>query len=63
MLLPAYLMGAFMTLGICLRAFLRDHSTPKTDKMSWVVLLEATLFWPIVLPLAYFERGVNINHY
>ena len=60
MVLSTYIMGTVITLGICLRAFLRDRSTPKTDKMSWIVLLEATLFWPIVLPLACVERTMKV---
>ncbi len=49
-----------LTIGfICLRVFLQDRSTPKTDTMSWIVLLEAALFWPLVLPLSYLERMLH----
>lgn len=35
--------------------FLQDTSTLKTDLMSWLVLLIAPLFWPIVLPISSWE--------
>ncbi len=38
-----------------LSLFLRDATTPKTDKTSWLVLLIAPLFWPLVLPIAIWE--------
>ena len=46
-----------------LSLFLRDSTTPKTDKTSWLVLLIAPLFWPIVLPIAIWElmRKSKVN--
>ncbi len=32
--------------------FLRDRTTTLTDKTSWLVLIAATLLWPIVLPIS-----------
>lgn len=45
-----YTSGACLVFGLSLRAFLKDDSTPKTDLVSWLVVLVATLFWPLVLP-------------
>ena len=56
MLESLYLLGAVTTFVVCLSAFLRDQSTPKTHGISWLILLEATFLWPIVLPLACLER-------
>ena len=32
--------------------FMRDNSTPKNHLDSWLVLLIAPLFWPIVVPMS-----------
>lgn len=45
-----YLAGTFLTFTFLLTAFLKDTSTSKTDRLSWMVLLIATLLWPIVVP-------------
>jgi hypothetical protein len=45
-----YITGALLVFGVSLRAFWKDTSTPKTDRLSWMVLIVATLFWPLVLP-------------
>ncbi|ELS03125.1 hypothetical protein Xen7305DRAFT_00028450 [Xenococcus sp. PCC 7305] len=50
-----YSMIASLLFCIWLGLFLLDSTTPKTDKISWLVLLIAPLFWPIVLPLAIWE--------
>ena len=43
-----------------LMIFLQDTSTSKTDRISWLVLLIAPLFWPIVLPISSWE--LNRKH-
>ena len=35
--------------------FVADKSTPKTDFASWMIILIAPLFWPIVLPVSIIE--------
>jgi hypothetical protein len=45
-----YTSGAFLVFSLSLRAFLKDDSTPKNDLVSWLVVLVATVFWPLVLP-------------
>ena len=56
MIASLYLCGALASSGIWLSAFLKDESTPKTDVASWVVVLIATLIWPLAVPLAIRER-------
>lgn len=48
--MTVYLTGALLVFGLSLQAFLKDSSTPKTDRASWLVILVATVLWPIVLP-------------
>ena len=35
--------------------FMLDETTPKNHFLSWIVLLIAPLFWPIVIPLSISE--------
>ena len=35
--------------------FMADKSTPKTHIASWLILLIAPLFWPIVIPASIVE--------
>ena len=56
MMIGLYLCGAVASSGIWLSAFLKDESTPKTDIVSWVVILVATVMWPLAVPLAIRER-------
>ena len=62
-----YGMIALVLFCFWLSLFFRDSTTPKNDKISWLVLLIAPLFWPIVLPLAIWEliqkRKVNYKFY
>ena len=62
-----YGMIALILFCFWLSLFFRDSTTPKNDKTSWLVLLIAPLFWPIVLPLAIWEliqkRKVNYKFY
>jgi hypothetical protein len=45
-----YTAGALLVFSLSLRAFLKDRSTPKTDLLSWMVILVATVLWPLTLP-------------
>ncbi|MBW4464975.1 MAG: hypothetical protein KME07_05985 [Pegethrix bostrychoides GSE-TBD4-15B] len=45
-----YTSGAFLVFSLSLRSFFKDSSTSKTDLSSWLVVICATLFWPLVLP-------------
>lgn len=45
-----YTAGAFLVFSLSLRSFFKDSSTAKTDLSSWLVLIVATVFWPLVLP-------------
>ncbi|MDY6939862.1 MAG: hypothetical protein SWY16_19690 [Cyanobacteriota bacterium] len=53
--LTYYTIGAFIVFTIWLSLFWDDRKTPIGDKNSWLVLLVATLGWPIALPLSIIE--------
>ncbi len=42
-----------------LQNFLKDTTTANSDSASWSVLILASLFWPISLPLSKLERNVQ----
>ncbi|ASC72432.1 hypothetical protein XM38_033890 [Halomicronema hongdechloris C2206] len=48
--LIVYGLGLVLVMAITFIAFWHDSTTPKTHLMSWVVLILASLFWPITLP-------------
>jgi hypothetical protein len=56
MLPIAYCSGALLSFCLWFTAFQGDSSTPKTDVLSWVVLLTAVLLWPISLPVSLQQR-------
>lgn len=44
-------------------AFIQDSTTPKNHRLSWLVLLIAPLFWPLVLPISGWELTTKaLNH-
>ncbi len=51
-----YGLNAVIVALVLLLAFLADRSTPKSQKMSWTIILVASLFWFIVVPLSGFEH-------
>lgn len=50
-----YVAGVLMTATLLLVAFLRDQSIPLTCYRSWLLLVVASVIWPISLPLAGLE--------
>lgn len=55
-LVVVYLLMSTRFLTIWLEFFRRDSSLSSQEKhLSWVTLVVATIFWPIVVPLAYLE--------
>jgi len=50
--LTAYLVLSAIAFTVYLSIFLKDSSTPKTDRLSWLVLIVATLLSPISLPIS-----------
>jgi hypothetical protein len=50
-----YISGGLILFCYWLAFFLSDRTTPKTHLMSWIVLLVASLLWPISAPLAILE--------
>ncbi|HEY9664800.1 MAG TPA: hypothetical protein V6C65_40695 [Allocoleopsis sp.] len=57
--MTVYVAGATLTFSLLLNAFLKDHSTSKTDTASWLVLGIATLFWFIALPCILRQRMIQ----
>ena len=50
---------ALMVFCFWLMIFIQDSSTPKNHRLSWLVLLIAPLFWPLVLPISSWELTVK----
>jgi hypothetical protein len=42
-----------------LQRFLQDSTTANSDSASWIVLILASLLWPISLPISALERNVQ----
>lgn len=51
-LFQLYVGGGAIALCVYLALWMRDRTTPMTDPGSWLVLLLASCFWPIVLPIS-----------
>lgn len=59
-----YLIMTPLFFSIWFNFFQRDSSLSYEDKrLSWVILLTATILWPVVVPIAYLEllSKHNIN--
>ena len=52
MLMIIYLLGALTTGTLLLVAFLLDQTTPVANIGSWLVVLVASMMWPLALPLS-----------
>ncbi len=55
------LTSSFIVLNY-LQKFIQDQTTPNNDRVSWIILIVASLFWPISLPLSYLERNLKKTH-
>lgn len=55
MLMIIYLLGALTTSTLLLVAFLMDETTSIANIGSWLVVLVASLMWPLALPLSGLE--------
>ena len=54
--LVVYLITSPYFFTIWLKLFKRDSSLSSLERrLSWVILVVATIFWPIAVPLAYLE--------
>ncbi|NEP00645.1 MAG: hypothetical protein F6K58_18630 [Symploca sp. SIO2E9] len=52
-----YLSAAFYFFLVWLEAFKRDNNISlQQRRISWLVLILGTIFWPIVVPFSYLER-------
>lgn len=54
-----YFTITLVVFGIWFSLFLLDKTTPKDHFVSWVILLVAPWFWPIVLPVSIRELFVK----
>lgn len=61
MLMIIYLLGALTTGTLLLVAFLMDQTTPVANIGSWLVVLVASLMWPLALPLSGLELWRSRN--
>lgn len=55
LLLYIYLLNAAIVAFILLVSFWSDSSTPKNHKLSWIIVLVASLLWFITVPLSIAE--------
>jgi hypothetical protein len=55
-----YLIGASFTFVLMLSIFLKDRSTPKTDLVSWKLLLVSALLWFVILPYVLCQRWLMV---
>lgn len=53
--LAVYLTVALFVFLVLLSAFLLDRSTPKTHRLSWLVVVLGSAFWLVVIPLSFVE--------
>lgn len=61
MLMIIYLLGALTTGTLLLVAFLMDETTSIASIGSWLVVLVASLMWPLALPLSGLELWRSHN--
>ena len=55
-----YLLLALYYFMIWLNIFRKDTDLSLEEKhLSWIVLIVATIFWPITVPISYFEKHLN----
>ncbi len=50
-----YSLVSILIFLIYLIKFFQDSTTAKTDRASWIVLILASLLWPITLPISILE--------
>lgn len=56
-----YLIISFTVFSFWLGIFWGDSTTSKTDWLSWIALLVAPLFWPLILPLSNLELATKLS--
>ncbi len=61
LVLVGYLIIYLAVVGYWLVAFWEDTTTSKTDWISWLAVLVAPLFWPIILPLSNLELATRVS--
>lgn len=61
-MLWGYFTITLVVFSVWLSLFLADKTTPKDHFVSWVMLLIAPWFWPIVLPLSFKELNAKAKN-
>jgi hypothetical protein len=51
----SYSSGALLAFCFWFNAFYKDKTTPKTDGISWIILIVGGVLWPIVLPISFYQ--------
>jgi len=59
--MTTYMIGSFFTAGILLNAFLRDSSTAKSDRRSWLIVLLGSLLWFATLPFIIRKKLLRVK--
>lgn len=67
--LTYYFLIALVAFGMWFAIFLNDSTTPLDDRISWIILILASLFWPITFPssiiklttMEYQNRSLSID--
>jgi hypothetical protein len=63
LLLSGYSLTSSVIFLKYLQRFLQDSTTANSDRGSWIVLILASLIWPISLPMSALERNVQKNKF
>lgn len=54
-LLSVYLLVALVVFMMLLGVFLADNTTPKSDRLSWLLVCIGSLIWFVAIPLSIVE--------
>ncbi|WP_088892682.1 hypothetical protein [Leptolyngbya ohadii] len=54
-LLSVYLLVSLVVFLMLVGVFLADSTTPKSDRLSWLLICIGSLFWVIAVPLSFVE--------
>ena len=58
-MLTCYLTISLISFCVWFVLFLQDSTIPKNHSISWIILLIAPIFWPIVLPISIWELTIK----
>ncbi|PSB13000.1 hypothetical protein C7B61_07135 [filamentous cyanobacterium CCP1] len=63
LLLLIYFLNVLVVASILLWSFFADRSTPKNHKLSWAVVVIASVLWFIAVPLSIIEILRKLLHH